>query len=52
MTERELELKLKNRITDMVKVLSKGKDMEVRRSRDGITIAEINRKLIREQENS
>lgn len=37
---------------DMIKILSKGKDMEVRKSKDGITIAEINRKLVKKQEQS
>lgn len=52
MSERELKLGLEDRIPDMVAILSKGKDMEIRKSKDGITIAEINRKLIKKQQNS
>lgn len=52
MSNRELKLHLEDRIPDMIKILSKGKDMEVRKSKDGITIAEINRKLVKKQEQS
>lgn len=51
MSERELKLGLEDRIPDMVAILSKGKDVEIRTVRDGIAISEINRKRIDKKEN-
>lgn len=52
MSERELKLGLEDRIPDIVTILSKGKDVEIRTVRDGITVAEISRKRVERKENS
>lgn len=49
MNRSELKIHLQDRMEDMSKILEKGKDIEVRKSRDGITIAEISKKVIKKE---
>ncbi len=46
MPEREMEIKLENKIPDIVKILMAGKDCEIRKSKNGVSIAEVSKKVI------
>ena len=43
MSEREIKLKLEDRLQDIANLLSKGKDVEIRKVRDEVTVAEVKR---------
>lgn len=47
MTEKQLEVKIIERSKDIAKIISKGKDVEIRKSANGISVAEISKKVIR-----
>ena len=46
MSERELKLKVIEHAEKIASALSKGKDVELRRSANGVSIAEITKKVI------
>jgi hypothetical protein len=46
MTEKELKLKIIDKAEIIAKGLSKGKDIEVRKSASGISIAEVSKKVV------
>lgn len=47
MTERELTLKIIERASDIAKVLLKGKDAEIRKSANGVSVASISKTVIK-----
>lgn len=47
MSERELKLKIEECAEQIAKSLCKGKDIEIRKSANGISVAEINKKVVR-----
>ena len=47
MTERELKMRVEESAELVAKILSKGKDVEIRKSHTGISIAEISKKVVR-----
>ena len=47
MTEKQLEVKIIERSKDIAKIISKGKDVEIRKTANGISVAEISKKVIR-----
>jgi hypothetical protein len=46
-TEREMKLKIEECAEQIAKSLCKGKDIEIRKSANGISIAEISKKVVR-----
>lgn len=46
MSEREMRIKLEDKIPDIIRILLKGKDCEIRKSKDGVSIAEISKKIV------
>lgn len=46
MSQRELKLLIAEKAEEIAEVLLKGKDCEIRKSKDGISIAEISKKII------
>jgi len=46
MSEREMRIKLEDKIPDIVRILMKGKDCEIRKSANGVSIAEISKKVV------
>jgi len=44
--EREMRIKLEDKIPDIIKILLKGKDCEIRKSANGVSIAEISKKIV------
>lgn len=46
MLEREIKAKIIKQVENMAKILAKGKDCEIRRSADGVSIAEISKKVV------
>ncbi len=46
MSEREMRIKLEDKIPDIIKILLKGKDCEIRKSANGVSIAEISKKIV------
>lgn len=46
MNERELKMKLIDNAEIMVKALLKGKDLEIRKSVNGISIAEVSKHVV------
>lgn len=52
MSARELKLHLEDRISDIIDILLKGKDVEIRLVKSGIAVSEVNRKRIERKENS
>lgn len=47
MSEREIKLKLEDRLPDIANLLSKGKDVELRKVRDEVTVAEVKRTVVK-----
>ena len=47
MSEREIKLKLEDRLLDIARLLSKGKDVEIRKVRNNITVAEVKRTVVK-----
>lgn len=47
MNEREIKLKLEDRLQDIANLLSKGKDVELRKVRDEVTVAEVKRTVVK-----
>lgn len=47
MSERELKMKIIESAEIIAKTLSKGKDCEIRKSANGISIAEIGKKVVK-----
>ena len=47
MGETEIKEKLKNRLPDIANLLSKGKDVEIRKVRGEVTIAEVKRTVVK-----
>lgn len=47
MSEREIRMKLEDRLQDMAKLLSRGKDVEIRKVRGEVTIAEVKRTVVK-----
>ncbi len=46
MNEREIKLKIIEQAENMAKILTKGKDCEIRKSANGVSIAEISKKVV------
>lgn len=47
MSEREIKLKLEDRLQVIANLLSKGKDVEIRKVRDEVTVAEVKRTVVK-----
>lgn len=47
LSERELKIKIAENAETIAKILSKGKDCEIRKSASGISIAEIGKKVVK-----
>lgn len=47
MNEREIRIKLEDRLQIIANLLSKGKDVEIRKVRDEVTVAEIKRTVVK-----
>ena len=47
MTEQQLQTKVIEKSKDIAKMLKRGKDVEIRKSANGISIAEISKKVVR-----
>lgn len=47
MNEREIKLKLEDRLQDIANLLSKGKDVEIRKVRNEVTVAEVKRTVVK-----
>lgn len=47
MSEREIRIKLEDRLQDMAKILLNGKDVELRKVRDEVTVAEVKRTVVK-----
>ena len=47
LSEREIKLKLEDRLSDVARLLSKGKDVEIRKVRNDITVAEVKRTVVK-----
>lgn len=46
MTEREMRMKLEDKIPDIARILIKGRDCEIRKSANGVSIAEVSKKVV------
>lgn len=46
MSEREIKLAIIENAETMAKSLAKGKDLEVRKSQNGVSIAEVQKKVV------
>ncbi len=46
MNQREIKLKIIEQAENMAKILVKGKDCEIRKSANGVSIAEISKKIV------
>lgn len=46
MTEQQINLKIINKSKDIAKILSKGKDVEIRKSASGVSIAEVSKRVV------
>ena len=46
MTEKQLQLAIVEKSKDMAKILLRGRDVEVRKSTSGVSIAEISKKVV------
>ena len=47
MNEREIKMKLCDRLEDMARLLSRGKDVEIRKVRGEVTVAEVKRTVVK-----
>lgn len=46
MSEREIKLKIIEQAENMAKILAKGKDCEIRKSANGVSVAEVSKKVV------
>lgn len=46
MTERELKVKIIEQAEAIAKAISRGKDVEIRKSASGISVAEVSKKVV------
>lgn len=46
MTEREIKVKIIEQAETIAKAISRGKDVEIRKSANGVSIAEISKKVV------
>lgn len=46
MSEREIKLKVIEQSATIAKAISKGKDVEIRKSASGISVAEVSKKVV------
>jgi hypothetical protein len=46
MTQRELKLKIVEQAENIAKIIARGKDCEIRKSANGVSIAEISKKVV------
>lgn len=46
MTEKELTLKIIDKSKDIAKIIAKGRDVEIRKSASGVSIAEVSKKVV------
>ena len=46
MTEREIKVKIIEQADTIAKAISRGKDVEIRKSSNGISVAEISKKVV------
>lgn len=46
MTEREIKVKIIEQADAIAKAISRGKDVEIRKSSSGISVAEISKKVV------
>ena len=47
MSEREIRMKLEDRLQDIARLLSRGKDVELRKVRNDVTVAEVKRTVVK-----
>lgn len=47
MNDREIRMKIEDRLQDIANLLSKGKDVEIRKVRDEVTVAEVKRTVVK-----
>lgn len=47
MSEREIKMKLCDRLEDIARLLSRGKDVELRKVRNEVTVAEVKRTVVK-----
>lgn len=47
MTEQQIELAIIKKSKEMAKILYRGKDIELRKSASGVSIAEVSKKVVR-----
>ena len=47
MTQQEIEQRIAERAAEIADIILHGKDCEIRKSKDGISIAEISKKVIK-----
>lgn len=46
MTEKELTLKIIDKSKDIAKIIAKGRDVEIRKSASGVSIAEVIKRVV------
>lgn len=46
MSEREIKIRIEELAGIIAEILCKGKDCEIRKSKDGVTVAEIGKKVV------
>lgn len=46
MTEREIKVKIIEQAETIAKAISRGKDVEIRKSASGISVAEVSKKVV------
>lgn len=46
MTEKELTLKIIDKSKDIAKIITRGRDVEIRKSATGVSIAEVSKKVV------
>lgn len=46
MSEREIKIRIEELAGIIAEILCKGKDCEIRKSKDGVTVAEVSKKVV------
>lgn len=46
MSEREIKMKLEEQLNTIAKAICKGKDVEIRKSANGVSVAEVSKKVV------
>lgn len=46
MTEQQIKLKIIEKSKDIAKIIAKGRDVEIRKSASGVSIAEVSKKVV------